>query len=106
MGSWRSASGISADFLQAQFLALVQVGGAGQRQHQQGRGAGPAQAEFDVELLGRGAGQQPALAVLALGVPAAALGQAVAGGVPDDVVVGEDPGGGGAGFAWPRRGCG
>ena len=36
------------DLLQTQLLALVQVGAAGQRQHQQQRGAGPAPSEREV----------------------------------------------------------
>ncbi len=54
------------DFGQPEFLALVDVGGAGQGQHQQGRGAGPRQAAAEP------------------------------GAVAHDVVVGQHPRGGGA----------
>lgn len=70
------------DVGQAELLALVDVGGAGQRQHQQGGRAGAAQAKFAVA---RGTD---------LGAEAGRVGEP--GGVPGDVVVGEHPGGGGA----------
>src|SRR6185312_15509002 len=81
------------DLVQAKLLALVQVRGAGQAQHEQRCGAGAAQAQPAVQLGLVAAVQEPGLAVL--GLPGVGqLGQAVAGGVADHVVVGEDPGGG------------
>ena len=79
--------------VQAQFLTLVQVRGAGQPQHEQGCRAGPAQPQLTVQFGFVAAVQQPGLAVLGLfGI--GKLGQAVAGGVADHVVVGENPRGG------------
>jgi hypothetical protein len=46
------------NLVQAQFLALVQVG-AGQGQHQQDRGPGPPQARAAIQSRGGAAGQQP-----------------------------------------------
>ena len=72
---------------QAEFLTLIEVGRTGQGEQEQGGGAGPSQTEFGVERLVRSI-EQP-------GAPVGAIGQSVAGGVADDVVVRERPGGGG-----------
>ncbi|MPM36628.1 hypothetical protein SDC9_83227 [bioreactor metagenome] len=89
-----------ADFGETEFLTLVEVGRAGEGQHQQGRGPGPAQTAGDVDLGGVAAAQEPCLVRAAdqhvAGAGRRGRGQAVAGGVAGDVVVGEDPGRGGA----------
>ncbi len=75
------------DLRQAGFLALVDVGPAGQVQHEQGGGAGTTGAEVEVQgALG---------AVDVVGHPAlGGAGAAVAAGVAHDVVIGQHPGGG------------
>ena len=58
-GSCATVGGRSRDLVQAELLALVEVGRAGQREHQQGGGPGPAEPELDVSA-GRAVAEQPA----------------------------------------------
>ena len=55
----RRSPGRSRDLVQAELLALVEVGRPGQRQHQQGRGPGPAQPEIAIELGVGAVAEQP-----------------------------------------------
>jgi hypothetical protein len=54
-----------ADLVQAELLALVQVGAAGQPEQEQRRGQRATAAARQVDLIGRGAGDDPGRALLA-----------------------------------------
>ena len=81
-----------------ELFALVEVGAAGQAEHEHRGGRGPGPAEGLVRLRDRRA--DPVAVARGLAVVAEA------GGVPDDVVVGEHPGAGGADGIQRRQGLG
>ena len=86
MGSWRASAGTRGVLGKAQFLALVQVGraGEGERNHGGGPGTGQAQRRVGLLILGGDALRERG-----------GILQPEARGVPDGVVVAEHPGGGG-----------
>jgi len=89
-GIFATVVGNVRDFVQAEFLPLVEVGRPGQRQHQQGGRPGPPGAGTAIQFGGEVIAEQPCLgrrdtAEMVLGR------QRVPGGVPDHVVIGQHP---------------
>ena len=83
---------------QAQLLALIDIGGAGQAEFHQSGGAGAASAKLAILGIGSAVAQQPVVRQLVVG-RALDLRQAVTGGAARHVVIVHDPRGGGtAGF--------
>jgi hypothetical protein len=84
----------AADFVHAEFLALVEVRGAGECEVGERRGAGRTQAEVPAQVVLGPVDEQPSAASLArgrvLGV-AADRGRCVSGRMPGDVMVRECP---------------